>query len=400
MNALSFREIDLDDKRAAFTGLLSSPVVAPWLDPTLYALVTRQERVLEVWCRRLGYLLVRIDRCVRLRRVPLGGEPAVPAGQLPKRRPHVLALVLAAALEDQREDSVTLQELSDAAHHATAAHGLVPYDPVQRSHRAALVAAVRILATNGVLEQRTQRGDLLDSWEREGSGIGAGYLIHRDALVLLVDTRDVEIALLGAAPTADTRSARLLRVLVETQALHPLELDEANRTYLASQRSRLVAQAEEMTGGIVEVREDSIVLVLPSDRGLDASLFVGFPEATAADWVALSLLDSTIRAGEPDAIAGRRRCSSAAVTGIASNLLAEHGSRLTVPLREGGVEAVRAAGEQKLVEAGLIEVTTEGDWVLKPEAARYRDAELTAAPVSAPPSTLFEERPGPGEEAT
>jgi hypothetical protein len=150
----------------------------------------------------------------------------------------------------------------------------------------------------------------------------------------------------------------------------------------------------------VEVREDSIVLVLPSDRGLDASLFVGFPEATAADWVALSLLDSTIRAGEPDAIAGRRRCSSAAVTGIASNLLAEHGSRLTVPLREGGVEAVRAAGEQKLVEAGLIEVTTEGDWVLKPEAARYRDAELTAAPVSAPPSTLFEERPGPGEEAT
>lgn len=57
MTDLSFRAIDLADKQAAFTSLLASPIVAPWVDAARYALVTRHERELETWCRRLGYRL-------------------------------------------------------------------------------------------------------------------------------------------------------------------------------------------------------------------------------------------------------------------------------------------------------------------------------------------------------
>lgn len=390
MTSLSFRAADLADKQTAFTGLLACPLVAPWVDPALYALVTRHERELETWSARLGYRLFRIDRCVRLRRPPLGGPPAYPAGRPPRRRPLVLALLVSAALEDQREDSVTLQELSDAVRRVSALHGLARYDPNQRGHRVDLVAAVRLLGSHGVLEQRTHRTDLLTSWEREGSGIGAGYTIHRDAMVLLVDTRDVGRTLVPEPPTTDTRGARLLRALVESQALYPLELDESDHSYLQSQRRRLIQQAEEMTGGVVEVRSDALVLVLPSDKGLAPALFVDFPEATAADWVALSLLDGTIAASEPDAVPGRRRCRSATVESLATQLHAHQRARLTVALREGP-SAVRSAAEQQLEGAGLLTVSPDGDWMLPPTAARYRDAELgSASPPLAEPSLLEE----------
>jgi hypothetical protein len=251
-----------------------------------------------------------------------------------------------------------------------------------------LVEAVRLLQTHGVLEQRTARADLLDSWERDGDGIGAGYVIHRDALVLLLDTRDAELALADEAPPGDTRGVRLLRALVETQFLAPLELDKADGAYLASQRARLIAQAEELTGGTVEVRSDALVLVLPSDKGLDSALFVRFPENTAADWVALSLLNDAIAASEPDAVPGRRRCRDAMVAQRAARLHADHAARLTVALRESP-DAVRDAAERRLIEAGLLRVD-DGDWVLPAAAARYREAELAIGSAGAE-ATLFEE---------
>lgn len=392
MTDLSFRSFDLAGRQSAFTGLLATPVVAPWLDPGLFALVNRHEHELVQWCARLGYRIARIDRCLRLRRPPLGVRPVVPQGAAPARRPLVWALAVAASLEDQREDSVTLEGLSDALRRVTAVHGLTPYDPTQRGHRVTLLGAVRLLVTHGVLEQRTQRADLLEDWERDGAGIGAGYLIHRDALVLLVDTRDAELALAPEPATPETRGPRLLRALVETQALLPHELDDADRAYLTSQRGRLVALAEEMTGGTVEVRADALTLVLPSDKGLNPDLLVGFPEATAADWVALLLLDRAIAASDPDAVPGRRRCSSAALDALASEVHTAHGPRLTVALREGPA-AIRAAATRQLADAGLLRVTEAGDWVLLPTAARYRNADLATDGPAPPASALFEEEP-------
>lgn len=265
-----------------------------------------------------------------------------------------------------------------------------PYDPEHRSHRVALVDAVRLLCLHGVIEQRTARGDLLPTWEQTGVGIGAGYLIHRDALVLLVDTRDVQLVLEPAEHTGDTRGQQLLRELVETQALRPGSLTESEQAYLISQRRRLVDNAEEMTGGTVELRADAWVLVLPSDQGVDSALFVGFPEATAADWVALAMLDAVGRAASP-LPDGVRRCPHEVVKQLAAQLHTEHAARLTIALRESP-DAVSDTAESQLRSAGLLAVDESGAWLLQPESGRYRMADLQLPPARQPaPETLFEE---------
>ena len=373
MSISSFSRADLAERQAAFTGLLAHPLVNPWTRPTLYALITRHEHTIDLWCARLGYRLVRIDQSFRLRRTPIDGQVTVPPGRPRPRRPLVLALLVAAILEDQRQDSVTLQEISDAVRQFAAANGFAAYDPEHRSHRVALFEGVRLLVDHGVLDQRTSRVDLLDTWERTGRGIGAGYLIHRDALVLLVDTRDVQLSLEPQERADDTRGQRLLRSLIETQALHPMALEESDRTYLVAQRRRLLDHAEEMTGGTVEPRADAWVLVLPSDQGVDPELAVSFPEATAADWVSLALLDTVGRAAvtEPD---GRRRCPDATVADLATALHAKYAPQLTQALKSSPA-AVREAAEERLIEAGLLRIET-GDWLLEPESGRFRSADL------------------------
>lgn len=391
MSVTSFSRVDLAERQTAFTGLLAHPLVTPWTQPHLYALVHRHEHTINLWCARLGYRLVRIDQCYRLRRPAIAGRSAVPRGTPPSRRPLIFALLVAAVLEDYRQDSVTLQEISDDMRHFVAANRFHAYDPEKSGHRVALLAAVRLLVEHGILDQRTFRGELLEAWERSGEGIGAGYRIRRDALVLLVDARDVHLALNADEPTDDTRGQRLLRELVETQALHPHALNEAEATYLTSQRRRLVDQAEEMTGGTVEVRSDAWVLVLPSDQGLDPALMVDFPQVTAADWVALALLDAAGRTAAP-LPDGRRRCPAATVARLAAELHGEQASRLTVALRESS-DAVRQAAELQLGAAGLLAVDASGDWLLQPEAGRYRGAELLRSDEARTtvPEPLFEE---------
>ena len=388
MSVTSFSRADLVERQRAFTGLLAHQLVNPWTRPALYALVTRHEHTVDLLCGRLDYRLVRIDQSYRLRRKPIDGQVAAPVGSPLPRRPLVLALLIAAVLEDHRQDSVTLQEISDVVRHFAAANEFAPYDPEQRSHRRALLAAVDRLADLGVLDRRTRRGDLLESWERVGTGIGAGYLIHRDALVLLVDTRDVQLALDPTTSADDSRSQRLLRRLVETQALHPRGLEESDLAYLTSQGRRLQDQTEEMTGGTVERRADAWVLVLPSDHDLDPDLTVAFPEPTAADWVTLAMIDATGRRStvRPD---GRRGCASHEVDACSEHVFAMHSGRLTVTLKESPA-AVRLAAQERLREIGLLALDGD-DWLLEPEAGRYRSAELTVAQPADPPATLFED---------
>jgi len=367
-----FAGSDLPELQTAFIGLLAHPLVTPWTFPDIYRLVTRHQQRLDLWCRRLGYHLLRIDRCYRLHRVPLAGRLAVPRGLPLGRRALVLALLVAAIVEDERQDSITLQDISDAVRRFAFVNEFRPYDPEQWRQRADLVEAVRLLVGHGVLEQRTQRADLLESWEREHKGIGAGYVIHRDALVLFVDTRHTELAALDA-PDATTRGQRILRQLVETQALDIAGLTPDETAYLVTQRPRLVELAQEMTGGTVEVRSDAWILVLPSDQGLDPATLVGFPEATAAAWVALGLLDAAVRVAEEAGT--RRHLDSAAVDALTESLYSTHRNNLTVSLRESPA-AVRAAAEQQLRGAGLLEIDAAGDWWLLAAAGRYRDAAL------------------------
>ena len=394
MSLGAFSRTDVAAKQAAFLGLLQNPQATPWTTPSLYSLVVRHESDLTRWVARLGYQLVRVDQTYRLRRTPIGGVVASPHGHPAPRRPRVLALATAAILEDQRVDSITLQEISDAVRQFIAVHELLPYDPEIRSHRRALVDGVKLLQEHGVLENRVSTEEILTTWERQGFGIGGGYLIHRDALVQLVDTRNVELALepAGPDPTA-TRYQRVLRILVETQALFPGWMSEEDQVYLNRQRSQLVDRVEEMTGGSVEVRSDAWSLILPDDNEFARAGNIAFPDTTADAWVALAMLDALIPLSLPTDVPGERRCDSRQVDEAAQQLHSTRGAQLTTVLRESPT-AVRQRSQYKLVEAGLLQVGIHGEWLLAPTAARYRDAELNSAkPVVAGDATpdLFEE---------
>ncbi len=394
MSLGAFSRTDVAAKQAAFLGLLQNPQATPWTTPALFSLVVRHESDLTRWAARLGYQLVRVDQTYRLRRAPIGGVVAMPEGHPTPRRPRVLALATAAILEDQRVDSITLQEISDAVRQFIAVHELSPYDPENRAHRRSLVDGVQLLQEHGVLENRVATEEVLTMWERQGLGIGGGYLIHRDALVQLVDTRNVELALEPADhdPTA-TRYQRMLRELVETQALYPGWMSEEDQTYLGRQRSQLVDRVEEMTGGNVEVRADAWTLILPDDNEFASAANIPFPDTTADAWVALAMLDALIpHVGTTD-LPGQRRCHSWQVDDAAHALHASRGTQLTAALRESAT-AVRQRAQYKLVEAGLLQVGTHDEWLLAPTAARYRDAELDSvlpATSAAPTPGLFEE---------
>jgi len=356
--------------QAAFMGLLASPLVTPWRHPELHVLVHRHAPTLKVWAKRLGYLLAGNNRCYRLRRPPIGGAVALPAATPIPRGQLVLVLCAASCLEASLGESLTLQELSDDVAQLAQMNGSWPYDPNHRPDRQRLLSAVNLLTGHGVLEKRTP-GTLQNDWERTGSGIGAGYLLHRDALMLLVNTDDVDLALARRADGGeDTRGAELLRILVECQALYPAELPESHRDYLAAHRSRLAERAEELTGGQVEVRSDALVLVLPASRELPQGLVCGFPDATTLDWVSLAMIDSLCQE-----TSGFHRVPGEQVLAAAERIHRDKGKQLTTALRESP-EAIRDAVAARLAGIGLLRLEA-GDWILTPAAGRYRDAELT-----------------------
>ncbi|GAB3624152.1 hypothetical protein GCM10027418_22360 [Mariniluteicoccus endophyticus] len=373
------------DKQRAFLSLLANPIVTPWGDAEAYALVHRHARTLETWCKRMGYQLAHLDQCYRLRRIPVGDETIAGHRTPPDRAVLLLALYAAVCLDEHREDSITLQEVSDVVRLSAAGRSGWPYDPNIRRHRALLLRAVELLCSQGVLEVRTDE-QLREGWERTGAGIGAGYLVHREALVLVIDTGDVDLALNPAPAEIGERGPRLLRRLVETQALYPDELSEEDRAYLdhGGQRTRLAGLAEEMTGGSVEHRADAVILSLSPDRSLPKSLVIDFPTSTALDWAVLGMLDRLSAHAE----GSFRTIDAELVDRHAMELHAEAGSRLTAELRESS-EVLATQVARRLVDLGLLRVDARSHaWTLLPLAGRYRDAVLDSAP-GAPPADLF-----------
>ena len=268
MSAAGRASFDLAEQQQAFVGLLTRPLLTPDVDPELHRRVGRHRPVLTTWAGRLGYRLVSIGSTFRLRRVPMDHAVAAPAGPAPPRRELVLALVVAACLEDITGDAVTIQDLSDAVRDAGALGEHTAYNPERRADRVTLVRALGRLTDLGVLARRTGREELVREWENSGQGPGAGYRVNRDALLLMVDPRDVALARpaegdLAEAPgpsdpDRDPRSATILRRLVETQGLLYTDLTPSELDYFRMQRQRLLARACEMTGATAEVRREGV----------------------------------------------------------------------------------------------------------------------------------------------
>lgn len=380
---MSFLTTERAEAQQAFVGLLAYPLVAPWNQPHIHSLVRRHSHLLTTWATRLGYQLVNIDQAYRLRRVPIDGRVAAPAGELPPRVQLLYALYVAVCLEQHRDDTISLQEISDVLAQFAGIGNRRPYHAKIRAHRRQLVAAVELLSQHGVLERLTRHA-MQEDWERSGEGVGAGFVLHRDALMLLVDTTDVDLALAHRAASADSRRAVILRGLVEQQSLHPWELDDDTRTYLANQRSRLIRDTEEMTGGTVEIRADAWLLILPADRQTADSALVAFPDTTTLDWACLAFIDALSPHGAaPFTVTGNE------LQAIAATLHTERSQHLTAALRESPSILLQKVTE-RLIASGLIRSVDAG-WTVLPAAGRYRDAELKLARVAE--TALFEESP-------
>ncbi len=145
------------------------------------------------------------------------------------------------------------------------------------STRQAFVRSLDRLTGLGILIRRTSDETLLRKWEEDGTGVGAGFEIDRDALLQFTDPYTVQLAFAAddrygetdeatgeagdmPAARAATRSQRLLRILVEDTGLLYADLHPIDAEYARGQRSWHAGQAADMTGGTVEIRAEGMLL--------------------------------------------------------------------------------------------------------------------------------------------
>ena len=373
----------------AFVGLLGTPLLAARIQPALFADVLRHRALVSDWAARLGYRLVIAGSVARLHRDPAGPArtAAPPPWDPPARRDLVLLALAAAACEDT-DSSTTVQELSDEVRALSAGSRVTAYDPDRRAERQAFVRALDRLAGLGILIRRTSDDTLLRQWEEEGTGVGAGFEVDRDALLQFTDPYTVELALApGAGSPGEgdedessrihTRSQRLLRVLVEDTALLYADLHPLDAEYARGQRSWLAGQAADMTGGIVEIRAEGMLLRLPEDRLTTSAVTPTFPAATAGRWFALKVLDACAAEGGPDE-SGRITLSSAQVDRVTERVYTANFRALTMEVKESPARLRSVVGR---ILAGLGLIRTSGDgWIILPVAGRYRDPKAVWEP--------------------
>ena len=373
-----------------FVALLTAPFVSARVAPARFAAVLQHRAQLTEWTGRLAYRLVIAGSVARLHRDPAGPQPtAAPTiGAPPSRRTLTLMALTAAACEDA-DMTTTVQALSDEVRAISAAPGarIMPYNPDRRTERQAFLRGVNQLAWLGILLRRTTDEALLRQWEEDGTGVGAGFEVDRDALLQFTDPHTVALALRQPEAGEDdgddndglksipgtrtaTRSQRMLRTLVEDTALLYADLHPEDAEYARGQRSWLAGHACDMTGGVVEIREEGMLLRLPPDRPASAAATVPFPAATAIPWFALKMLEAVVTGRSPDDD-GRIPLTLDEVETAAERVYAGNFGALTNELKKSPV-VMLAAVEPVLTEAGLVRVSDAG-WTVLPVAGRYRD---------------------------
>lgn len=380
-----------------FVALLTTPFVSARVAPARFTAVLQHRAQLTEWTGRLAYRLVLAGSAARLHRDPAGPQrTAAPAiGAPPSRRALTLMALTAAACEDA-DMTTTVQALSDEVRAISAPPGarVMPYNPDRRTERQAFLRGVNQLAGLGILLRRTTDEALLRQWEEDGTGVGAGFEVDRDALLQFTDPHTVALALrqpevdegdddgndgLKSTPgtRTATRSQRMLRTLVEDTALLYADLHPEDAEYARGQRSWLAGHASDMTGGTVEIREEGMLLRLPPDRPASAAATVPFPAATATLWFALKMLEAVVTGRSPDDD-GRIPLTPDEVETAAERVYTGNFGALTNDLKKSPL-VMLAAVEPVLTEAGLVRVSDAG-WTVLPVAGRYRDPKAVWEP--------------------
>jgi uncharacterized protein (TIGR02678 family) len=367
------------ERRTAFTALLGRPVLDRSRHPELFGLVrnARHRPVLTDWfASRLGYRLVVTETAARLFRPPLHGRVLAPARVgAPSRRVAVLAL-LAAACAESAEDVTTTQDLSDRVRLLTARDDvdLAPYDPDRFAERLLFVAALELLVELGALRRLGRDDDAQgERWAHRRTTVGAAFDVDRSLLLRAVDPAGLGAVLAGGdrddLPGPDD-AARfgVVRRIVELPVCLLDDLTTAERTYLTSQRHRIIAWCEEMTGWTVEQRQEGLALVASDEADTD----VPFPRLRAVDFAAIMMLDQL-----PRRAGAGSRIGEADLLAVAADVRLRHPRAMTKDLDSDG--AVRDRAVEVLAALDMIRPLPEpGTWWLSPAAARYRDPEVVA----------------------
>lgn len=374
-----------EERRRAVRLLLANPLAGDTgPDPEAFALVRRHERWLQGWFTDvLGYRLVVDAELARLHKRPAPGARRRPARSLsgndfdPRR--YALACLVLAALE-RVESQTVLSELAEQVQVLAASEqGLRPFEPDVYAERQAFVDAVRWLVELGVLALAD--GD--DTAFVEGRG-DALYDIHGRGLgQVLAAAVPPSLASgpeeLTREPYPDTEEGanrrsrhRLMRRLLEEPALYLDELDEAERTYLASQRHYLARQAREAVGLEVEVRREGLAALDPAGRLSD----LAFPAPGTVGHAALLLAEELARRTR-EAGAEARSVPHGEVATFVEELLPRHRRLWSKRYTEepGGAARLAADALERLELMGLVEVLPEG-LVARPAIARYESRDV------------------------
>lgn len=379
--------------RLTFLRLLCRPLVTAAGDRDLYRDVLRHSKQIDEYCKRLEYRRSHLGGAIRLVRNPVLGTviaPTRPPG-FPPRRVLTLTALLATACEEV-EGGVTLVKLSDLVTElcATTDRPIRPYDPDQLSERRNLVKAAELLEFWGVLRRRSTLVTDVTGWTESRTGIGAGYDVDREALLLFINPDTVALAAAQRAALTDpdngtaaeddaseehrlsSRVVRQLRTLVETPALLYADLPDDERDLARTQRGLRAEVVLGLIGGGIEARREGLVWVSHDD---DCPATVLWPTPKTESWAALMVADKAGRDGErlPD---GTVHVPGDLVEEILDDITDWKGDYFRRDLREDR-DALRAAVEQTLGWLGLLRLDVDDrSWRLSPVAGRYRDPDL------------------------
>lgn len=318
--------IEAEETSRAIRLLLAHPLLTVSADPNGFDLVRRRRDALARWFEEhCGWRLVvqARDGYARLLKIrpevdatrPLRRDRSTRA-PFDRRRYTLLAMVCAELLATP---VTTIGLLADRVAHATAAEGgIESFQTSQRSERAAFVDALKLLERAGALRALDGTAEsYLDSDT-------AKVLFQVDTTLLLrllaapqapstLDLDDPAVLTLltkepryGAAPAggeaADAQRNLWLRhsitrALLDDPVVYRDELTEAQLGYLASPTGRrLIRQAAEQAGFVLEERAEGYLLVDPDGLATDQR----FPDdASHPKIAALVLLDHLVAAGAP-----------------------------------------------------------------------------------------------------
>ncbi|HYU35210.1 MAG TPA: TIGR02678 family protein [Thermoanaerobaculia bacterium] len=268
-----------EEQRRAVRLLLAHPFVSDARpDPETFALVRRHARELQRWfAEQLGYRLVVDTEFARLHKRPAPGarlRPLRTQSNLPfdPRRYALLCLVLA-ALERVEVQTVLSELAGQVALLAASEEAVRGFDLESFAERQAFVDVIRWLVEQGVLSL----ADGEDTAFVEGRG-DALYDLHSRRLSQLLSApvpaaapESLESTGLDVYPETEEGANRrvrhrLMRRLVEEPVLYIEDLEEAERSYLTSQRHYLLGQVSGQTGLAVEVRREGLAAVDPAGR--------------------------------------------------------------------------------------------------------------------------------------